>query len=179
MSVVKSEGGLYSHMSFQFSGTDALASKQPHPRGDVRWFLGFTSRSRVRCVQCLRRRPHARRCIRNTRPIQAGDLRSAPAGALFVDVAFDLCKFIFLGMPLGMFYATRHVYCSSIHDSHFGPIRLRPSASANFTGSIVCIRRGGVIEGRLGNIQYKQRGALRHAVAVRLSLLSSCLTFDS
>ena len=58
--------------------------------GVMRWFLGFTSRSRVRCVQCLRRRPHARRCIRNTRPTQAGDLRSAPAGALFVDVAFDL-----------------------------------------------------------------------------------------
>ena len=30
----------------------------------------------------------------------------------------------------------------------FGPIRCDPSASANFTGSIVCIRRGGVIEGR-------------------------------
>ena len=45
--------------------------------------------------------------------------------------------------------ATRHVLRQGAYGAiDFGPIRCDQSASANLTGCIVCIRRGGVIEGR-------------------------------
>ena len=63
--------------------------------GVVHWFLGFTLRSRVECVQRPQRRLCARSRRQQHRPIQADDLQIAPAGGLFVNVAAVHAKFIF------------------------------------------------------------------------------------